>query len=49
MDMYVDYLSSTGQGFSLPLPGQLHGLLSTLSALDILDIFLVAIILYKLY
>ena len=49
MDMYVDYFSSTPQGFSIPLPGHLRSLLSTMEILDILDIFLVAIILYEIY
>ena len=34
---------------TLQLPGQLRGILSTLGVLDLLDIFLVAIIFYKLY
>ena len=34
---------------SLPIPVQLKGILSTVSLLDIVDIFIVAIILYKLY
>ena len=34
---------------TLELPGQIRGILSTLGVLDILDIFLVAIILYKTY
>ena len=49
MDMYMDYFSSTPQGFSIPLPGHLRSLLSTMEILDILDIFLVAIILYEIY
>ena len=49
MDMYVDYFSSTPQGFSISLPGHLRSLLSTMEILDILDIFLVAIILYEIY
>ena len=49
MDMYVDYFSSTPQGFSSPLPGHLRSLLSTMEVLDIFDIILVAIILYKIY
>lgn len=47
--MYVDYFSSTPQGFSISLPGHLRSLLSTMEILDILDIFLVAIILYEIY
>ena len=34
---------------SLPIPVQLRGILSTVTLLDIADIFIVAIILYKLY
>ncbi len=34
---------------SLPLPNQLRGILSTIGPLDILDVLLVAIILYKMY
>ena len=34
---------------TLAVPGQLRGILSTLEVWDILDIFLVAIILYKMY
>ena len=49
MDMYMDYFSSTPQGFSISLPGHLRSLLSTMEILDILDIFLVAIILYEIY
>lgn len=49
MDMYVDYFSSAPPGFSIPLPGHLRSLLSTMEILDILDIFLVAIILYEIY
>lgn len=49
MDMYVDYFSSTPQGFSFPLLGQLRSILSTIELLDILDILLVAIIFYKIY
>lgn len=49
MDMYVDYFSSTPQGFSIPLLGQLRSILSTMEVLDIFDILLVAIIFYKIY
>ena len=49
MDMYVDYFSSTPQGFSTPLLGQLRSILSTMEVLDIFDILLVAIIFYKIY
>ena len=49
MDMYVDYFSSTPQGISIPLLGQLRSILSTMEVLDILDILLVAIIFYKIY
>jgi diadenylate cyclase len=34
---------------SLPLPNQLRGILSTIGLLDIIDVLLVAIILYKVY
>ena len=34
---------------SLPLPNQLRGILSTIGPLDILDVLLVAILLYKMY
>ena len=49
MDMYMDYFSTAPPGFSISLPGHLRSLLSTMEILDILDIFLVAIILYEIY
>mgnify|MGYP000736079137 CR=1 FL=1 len=33
--------------FELPYPLQFHGIISTIGPMDILDIFIVAVILYK--
>ena len=44
MDVMNDLSVST-----LALPGQIRGILSTMGPLDVLDIYLVAIILYKVY
>ena len=35
--------------FELPYPLQFHGIISTIGPMDILDIFIVAVILYKVY
>ena len=35
--------------FELPFPWQFHGIISTIGPMDILDIIIVAVILYKVY